>query len=565
MTRALSTRRWFKLLALLLGLSLLAAACGGDDDGGGDEGADGGDEGPTNSEPDESDEGDPVPGGSLVYGLEADTDNPWTPQGSTCAISCHMVMRAVYDTLTLYGEDGTTQPNLLESFEPNEDYTQWTLTPREGVTFHDGTPFDAAAIVANLAGHQTSFLTARALLNMESVALSEDGTAAVATMLEPWVSFPSVLAGQIGYMASPTWLASVADETGDQTKPVGTGPFVFESYEAGNNFVATKNAEYWRDGLPYLDSIEFRFLPDVEARKNALVDGQIDMLHTSNGSTIAELRGVDSIELSETTAYGETNYTLLNVGNPESPVSDVRIRRAMAHAIDNDVLIERRGGGLGQKANGPFSPDQIGYLEDSGYPEYDPDAARALVDEYKAETGVDTVQVSYTTTTDPANLATAELVQQMLSQVGIEIQLAQIEQGDFIVQALLGNFEMFAWRNHGGVDPSNQRVWWHTETAVPIGELALNFGRISDETIDAQLDILRSSTDPDEIREAAETINRTFAEEVYNLWSSWTIWGIAKNPSVNGLNDFALPDGSPGIYGNGIAGTHQLSQLWKSN
>lgn len=560
MTRALSTRRWLRLLAVLLGFTLIVAACGGDDDS--SEGTGGEDEAPTDSEPDESDVGDPVAGGKITYGLEADTDNPWTPQGSTCAVSCHMVMRAVYDPLTMYNEDLDVEPNLLESFEPNEDYTQWTLTPREGITFHDGTPFNAEAIVANLKAHQTSFLTARALLNMESVELSADGTAAVVTAKAPWVSFPSGLAGQLGYMASPTWLAAIDAGTAQQTAPVGTGPFVYKSYEAGNNFVATKNPDYWREGLPYLDEIEFRFLPDVEARKNALVDGQIDMLHTSNGATIKELRDVDSIELSETTAYGETNFTLLNNGNPDSHISDVRVRRALAMALDNELLIERRGGGLGQEANGPFSPDQLGYLEDSGYPTYDPDGARALVEEYKAEKGLSELTLSYTTATDPANLATAELVQQMWQAVGFTIEIAQIEQGDFIVQALLGNFEMFGWRNHGGIDPANQRIWWHSETAQPIGELALNFGRIQDPVIDENLDILRASTDEGERKEAAETINRQFAEQVYNLWSSWTIWGIAKAPNINGLDDFILPSGANDIYGSGFAGTHQLAQLW---
>ena len=87
--RSQSTRRWTRLLALLLGLAMVAAACGGDDDTA--EGGDDGGDGPTDSEPDESEAGDPVPGGKLVYGVEADTSTPWTPANSVCAISCHMI------------------------------------------------------------------------------------------------------------------------------------------------------------------------------------------------------------------------------------------------------------------------------------------------------------------------------------------------------------------------------------------------------------------------------------------------------------------------------------------
>jgi peptide/nickel transport system substrate-binding protein len=562
-TSHISTRRWHRALALLLGLAMVAAACGDDDDTGGGDGAQGGDTEETTTTEAE-DEGEPQPGGKLVYGLEADTATPWTPAKSVCAISCHMVMRSVYDPLTLFAEDGEVKPNLLESFEANEDNTVWTLTPREGITFHDGTPFDAAAVKANLDAHKASFLTAKALLNVSTVELNADGTAVEVTMTAPWARFPVFLSGQIGYMASPTWLASTVDNAELEKSPVGTGPFKFVSYETGGSFVAEKNPDYWRadEGLPYLDEIEYRVLPDGQARKNALLSGAVNIMHSSSGEVISQLREEDGIELTENTAFGETSYVLMNVGNPESPLSDVGIRRALAHALDNEVLIERRGAGIGEVANGPFSPDQVGHLDDTGYPEYDPEKATELVEKYKQEKGVDSVTVSYTTTTDPANLETAELLKQFWEQVGFKVELAQIEQGQFIVTALTGDFEMFGWRNHGGVDPDSQRIWWHSETADAPGALALNFGRIKDEVIDESLETIRATDDEAEVKEAAEAINKRFGEQVYNLWNSWTVWGIAKDPSVNGLDSFTLPGGENEIYGNGIGGSHQVSQLW---
>jgi peptide/nickel transport system substrate-binding protein len=557
------TRRWLRLLALLLGLSMVAVACGNDDDGGSAAPDDGNGGDTTTTEP--VDEGEPQAGGTLVYGIEADTATPWTPAKSVCAISCHMVMRSVYDPLTIYTEDGDVTGYLLESFESNEDNTEWTLTPQEGITFHDGTPFDAAAIVANLEAHRASFLTGKALLNVASVAVSDDGASAVVTMNEPWARFPVFLAGQIGYMASPTWLEAAAGDVGLESQPVGTGPFAYQSYEAGGSYVGVKNEDYWRadEGLPYLDRIEFRVLADGQSRKNALLNGDIDIMHTSNGDIINELRDNNSVDLDETTAYGETNYTLMNVGDEESHLSDVRVRRALAMALDNQVLIDRRGGGIGQIANGPFSPDQMGHLDETGYPDFDQDGARELLDEYKAEMGIDTVEIAYTTTNDSANLQTAELLKQFWEQVGFSIPLAQIEQGQFIITALTGDFEMFGWRNHGGVDPDAQRIWWHSETADPPGALALNFGRIRDDVIDENLDTIRQSTDEGEVREAAEAINRQFGEQAYNLWSSWTTWGIARKADVNGLDAFTLPDGGRTIYGNGIGGSHQVVQMWR--
>jgi len=105
-----------KLLALFVVPALLASACGGDDDDGGGGGGQAGSEGGASTTV-PADEGEPVRGGAIVYGLEADTSNPWTPQRSTCAISCYEVFNSVYDPLVLPDEDGNPQPNLLDSFE----------------------------------------------------------------------------------------------------------------------------------------------------------------------------------------------------------------------------------------------------------------------------------------------------------------------------------------------------------------------------------------------------------------------------------------------------------------
>ena len=575
--RSQSTRRWTRLLALLLGLAMVAAACGGDDDDSASDDDDGGSEqgdtGAVENEPDG--DGDPVAGGKLVYGLDAAASSPWTPANVVCDPSCHKVMRTVFETLTVTsaGDDPEPLPYLLESFSANEDFTEWTLVPREGITFHDGTPFDAEAIKVNLEAFKTSFLTGNALLDLESVEVV-DGNA-VAKTSRPWAHFPIFLSGQTGYMASPTWLAAVADGSAEQDEPVGTGPFVFQSYEPAGSFIATKNADYWRadEGLPYLDEVELRVIADIQSRQTALLNGDIDMMMTSNGDAISQLRGEDGIETFESDQFGEKAFTLLNVNNPDSAIQDVRIRRALAFATDNQVLIDRRGGGVPAVSNGPFGAGQIGELDDTGYPEFDQDAARALVEEYKADNGISgDVPISYTTTSDPFNLGTAELVKQFWDAVGFETEVAQIEQSQFIVTALQGDFEAFGWRNHGGYNPDSQRYWWHSEAAVcgirdtcPDGGdpgLALNFGRIRDDVIDGALDALRESDDPAVVQEQAEIINRQFGEQAYNLWSSETVWMWAKVPAVNGLGSWETPEGGGVGEAMGVGPAHGFVQLW---
>jgi peptide/nickel transport system substrate-binding protein len=557
-----------RLLALLAVFGLVAAACGGDGDSLEDEADSPEDKG---AQAIEVEEGEPVDGGDLIYGIEADTQNPWSPARVVCAIACHTVMKSVYDTLVLPDEDGNAQPNLLESIEPNADFTEWTMVPRQGITFHDGTPFDAEAIRVNLTDHKESSLTQAAIRDLESIRV--EGNAAIATMARSWSSFPFHLTGQLGYMASPTWLAAAAAGTAQYTEPVGTGPFVFESYQAGVSFRATRNDNYWKTGpdgetLPHLDSIEYRIFPEGEARVNAVESGQSTMAQTSSGDQIARIRELADdgrVENTETDNFGEVGYVMLNAssGNPHSnpALQDKRVRRALAHAIDRELINETISAGVGNLANGPFPPGTIGYLEDTGFPEFDMDEAKRLIAEYEEENGP--VEVEFSTTNDPINLRTNERVVEYWNEAGVDATINQIEQGQYILEAVFGRFNAFAWRNHGGFDPDQQNVWWSSNSVEPEGGLALNFGRFEDPVIDEALDTIRASGDPDERREAAETINRQFGEEAYNLWGSWTIWSFPHHAALNGIDNAFLPDGETKVaFPSQDKITMEVAQLW---
>jgi len=559
---ARTRRRWARLAAALLALGLVAAACSGSDDTGGDDGG-----GSANQE--NPDEGlTPQRGGTLVYAREAETSSPWTPSAMICDTSCHQAIRGIYDTLTYVGEDLEVHPYLLESFEPNDTYDEWTLTARQGVQFHDGTPFNADAIVDHFERMRASVLVGNALKAITDVSKVDDMTVRVSTET-PWVDFPIYLSAQPGYVASPTWLAAVDAGEASETEPVGTGPFVYQSYEPGNEFTMTANPDYWLEApdgqpYPYLDEIDFLVQEEDATRTRSVISGEVDITHNDRGPDITDLRDAaeaGTLQLYEMDERSGVTYGLINVA-ADSPLQDVEVRRAVAMATDQQFRNQAREDGVFEIANGPFSPGTMGYLEDTGYPSYDPDAARQIVEEYEAEHGP--ITISYRTTADPDNLRTVELVADNLSEVGIDVEIDQTEQGEFIQQAVLGNFEIFTWRNHGGVDPETERVWWHSETALPIGQVALNFGRFRDDVIDENLQILRESTDDAERQAAAEAINRRFGEQVYNIWADWKYWVIAYQNDVHGVQTgLTLPDGSEGLtQGVGANGAISLPQLW---
>ena len=155
--------------------------------------------------------------------------------------------------------------------------------------------------------------------------------------------------------------------------------------------------------------------------------------------------------------------------------------------------------------------------------------------------------IAYKTTNDPFNLTTAELLQKMWEEVGFQVSIDQIPQGEFISQALAGNFQVFGWRNHSGVDPDQQFVWWSSTTTTG---LALNFGRIIDDEVDRLLDaILHRRRGRRAGR--AEDLNRYFAENVFNVWNNWVYWGLAHDESVFNVAGMSIlvPTGSRHQHG----------------
>ena len=590
-------------LGAFLVLMLAAAACGGnngDDDDAGDANQD-----------TSGDEGEPVQGGTLVYGLEADTANGWAPYRTSCATSCYIPFTAVSDSLFAVNDDGEIVPLLAESVDHNDDYTEWTITLKDGIKFHDGTPLDADAVKFNIETCVGSPLTGAAYASVGPITASGQ-TVTIATKNGPWVALPAYFGyGACGYMFSKDWLSSLPDvphrspnnpfydaalaatpADGDPAAPIGLGAFKFESYEPGNgnSFRAVRNEDYWRgpngitgENLPYLDAIEAVASVDIDSRANALRSGEFDIMHTANAETIAELMDDDSVETVTSDRYGETNYIMLNTAqgtnlmtgaqidpqgaNADNPMLNLHCRRALAHGIDLDRLAEERGGGISTPANGPFPPGSRGYLEDSGYPAYDIDEAQAEMDTCLSDLGTDSISFDFNTTNDPFNVETNTLIISMWQEAfgnQVNANITPIEQGQYIGIALLGNFDVFAWRNHGGTDPDQQLLWWISAASAPIGSQALNFGRFSDEVIDENLITIRTNPDEDARTEAAENINKRFGEEVYNLWTSWTIWGISSQPYVNDQVLNTLPDGSKGIE-LAFAGRHQLNQIWCDN
>jgi peptide/nickel transport system substrate-binding protein len=546
----------------------------------------------------------PAHGGTLVYGLEADSANAWAPYRVSCATSCLAVLRGISDSLFADDKDGQPVPNLVESVDHNADYTQWTMHIRNGIKFQDGAPLDGAAVKFNIDSCLDSPLTGAALTAIDHVEASgQDVT--VFTKGGPWVALPTYFThGSCAYMFSPQWLGSLSDvpqrnaqapvydatlaatpANGDPQKPVGLGAFKAVSYTPGNGnvFKAVRNPDYWRgpngitgEQLPYLDEIDYVVVVDEDSRSNSVRSGDLDIMMTSMGDTIDQFLGDSKMEVNSSTKFGDTGYIMLNVAsgdtdpqgkNANSPLLNLDCRKALAGAIDLDRVNQERSAGLTPPANGPFPPGSVGYLKDTGYPKFDVSAAQAEMDKCLAALKTDHIEFSFNTTNDPFNVETNTLVTSMWTEAfgnKVQAKITPIEQGQYIGLALNGTFEAFGWRNHNGSDPDQQRLWWSSASAAPIGSLALNFGRFKDATIDKDLNTIKSEADPAARKAAAEDVDKQFGAQVYNLWLFWVLWGIISQPYVHGVQANKLPDGSQGI-GLAYAGLHNINQMWCDN
>ena len=174
-------------------------------------------------------------------------------------------------------------------------------------------------------------------------------------MKTPWVDFPLYMASQIGMIGSPAWYDKVfanpaAPDAVAGASPVGTGPFVFESWKPGDTLVVKKNPNYWRqdaDGnaMPYLDGIEFRVIADELTRANALESGELDLMPTDNGENIMKFRDNGDFTYLEQSERGETIHVLLHSARRARPLQDQRVRCGLAAAIQQDVIAEVIGQG----------------------------------------------------------------------------------------------------------------------------------------------------------------------------------------------------------------------------
>ncbi|WP_424932979.1 ABC transporter substrate-binding protein [Amaricoccus macauensis] len=441
-----------------------------------------------------------TPPGVLAVGQVAEPKS-LDPHAVTAANDFRIVMN-IYDGLVRYA-DGTleVEPALAESWEVSEDGLTYTFKLREGISFHDGTPFNAEAVVFNfdrmLDEEHPYYDTGPFPLSFffSSVADVEavDETTVTFTLSEPYAPFLSNLAYATGLIVSPSAVEEHGQDFG--RNPAGTGPYKFEEWQSNSRVVVTRNENYW-DGTPGLEAVVFRPLTDANTRVSEMLAGGIDLMVEIPPDNVPTFDG-NGFQLHEQSG---PHLWFLILNTKEGPMADKRVRQAVNYAIDKQSLVENVLQGTAEVAAGPTPPAFAWAYNESLQPyPHDPERARALI----AEAGAEGAEITFFVTEggsgmlDPIPMGTA--IQADLAEVGLDVKIETYEWNTFLAEVnpgLEGKADMaeMAWMTN---DPDTlPYLALRTEAWPDAG--GFNSGYYSNPIVDEILEKARLSTSQEE-------------------------------------------------------------------
>jgi peptide/nickel transport system substrate-binding protein len=354
-------------------------------------------------------------GGILRYGYNQDFPQIGDPP------TLQVVRQpGIYDTclesLFLFNRAGEVIPWLATGYKYDASATSLTLTLRKGVKFHDGTDFNAEAVKWNL-DKGKEFDQAK-LAGLQTVDILDDYTVRL-NLAKPDTLMITYLAMQSGLMMSPTAYENAGSTDEERSRwaksnPVGTGPFKFVSWERAVKVVFTKNEDYWQEGKPYLDGIEFTIITNEATLMASFKAGELDVISTEQPSNLRQLEESGKYNLVEGD-IGLVGGLEPDSLNQDSPWADIKVRRAAAYAVDYVTLANAVGSGYYIPTQQLDAPGRWGYNENVvGYP-YDPDKAKQLLTEAGYPDGFET-DINAMVAFEPVVTA----FQGYLSEVGIK-------------------------------------------------------------------------------------------------------------------------------------------------
>src|SRR5262249_6163491 len=317
------------------------------------------------------------------------------------------------DALVMLDENLEVKPALAESWR-QESPTIWVFRLRKGVKFHDGTPFNAAAVKFNfdrLLDPATKARDANMLASIEAVEVADEHTVRL-KLKRPFAPLLRTLAYIVGYQMSPTAAKTLGMQDLGRA-PVGTGPYKLAKWVAGDHIVLVANKDYWR-GAPKIDEITWKFIPQSSSRSALLRAGDVDFVESLDGADLASVQGDANLVVNRIPLL---SWNFIGVNTKTKPFDNVKVRQAISYAIDANALTKSVLLGTGLPQNQLVPKGMLGYREDyKGYV-YNPARAKQLLAEAGLPSGFET-ELWYATGYTSSVKELCEAIQGYLQAVG---------------------------------------------------------------------------------------------------------------------------------------------------
>lgn len=421
--------------------------------------------------PAEQPSGAPRVGGELTIGSiqEPDSLNPWLT-GLTVGLE---VEAMIYDPLTRVDPSGEHIPFLaaevptLENGGISEDLLTYTYKLREDVTWHDGAPFTAADVVFTYEAIANPEVNARSRSGFNLIASAEaaDDHTVVFTLNEPSAVFLETW-GYRGILPSHIFENEEMNTSEFNRAPtVGTGPYKFVEWVSGDRIVVERNPDYYQEG-GYIDRIVYRIVPNSEALLTMLETGEIDMRFSVTAEQVPIVQGLADYTLHATPAHAYFHFT---VNNTDPILGDVRVRQALTHGLNKQLIADTVLGGLVSPHGSPVAQPSWVYVDHNDRYPFDVDQAAALLEEAGWTPGSDGIRIrdserlSLTLLNiagDSERLQIVQLAQAMWRDIGVEVNISQVDAPTFVSAMTEQNYQFaYGWWGFS-VDPSGYNERW---------------------------------------------------------------------------------------------------------
>jgi len=371
--------------------------------------------------------------GSAVLGIVLEPPG-LDPTTAPAASIGEIVHYSVLEGLTKINMDGSITPLLAESWSIDPDGKSYTFKLRKGVKFHDGEAFDASDVKFSFERAKAEGSTNKAKKAVfDNIARIDtpDPSTVIVVLNQADGNFLFRMGENTAVILDPKSAATTA------TKPIGTGPFKFDSWAKGSAVTLVKNDAYRSAAAVKLKKVTYRFISDSSAQVAALLAGDVDGI--PRGISAQNIKQFQSDARFTVTIGGTEGKTIVSINNKKKPFDDVRVRRALAAAIDRKAVIDGSSEGYGKPIGSHMVPSDAGYVDLTGANPYNPEKAKALL----KEAGV-TLPLNITLSVPPPGYARqgSEIVASQLAKVGINAKIENVEWAQWLSGPFKGNFDL---------------------------------------------------------------------------------------------------------------------------